>query len=822
MYFFNKMRQVSERAKKAIKAFWIIFGIGILSIILMFILINLGVIGHLPPIEELQNPKNKFASEVYSADGEVLGRFFESKENRVYLPYKEISPNIVHALVATEDVRFFDHSGIDERSMARVIFKTLLLHHGSSGGGSTITQQLAKILYTRTAPDIIHRAMQKPSEWVIAVKLEKLYTKEEILSMYLNKFDFLNNAVGIKSASSIYFGKTPSELSIGESALLVGMLKNPSYFNPVKKKNYDRCKGRRDVVIDQMVKAGYLSDKQGDSVKSTPLVLHYTSVDHKQGLAPYFREYLRRIMTAEEPHREDYADIAQFRSDSIAWKKDPLYGWCNKNHKPDGSKYDLYTDGLKIYTTIDSRMQQYAESSVCEYLGKTLQPTFDKEKKGRPRAPFSNNTRQGQIDTIMQRAIKLSDRYRNMVQSGANETEIENAFNTKCDMDVFTWSREKIHGKDTVYASTKDTVMTPLDSIRYCKSFLRCGMMSIDPFNGHVLAYVGGPDFEHFQYDMATMGRRQVGSTIKPYLYALAMESGMTPCDLAPDIQPKLVLEDGSIWAPKNVPYGAQGKAEIGSMITLKRGLQTSNNWISAYLIKQLQPSNFVRLLKAFGIKSQLSPIYSLCLGVADISIEEMVTAYTAFANKGIETEPIFVTRIEDNNGNVISNFTPRMNEVISEETSYKMIDLLRGVIDGGTGLRLRTRRYPYFVDWQTPVAGKTGTTQNNSDGWFMGFVPNLITGVWVGGEDRDVHFDDIRNGQGSSTALPIWGLYMNRVFNDKKLNKTYSRGAQFNIPAGFQPCSGSGNGTTDAAAEEKAAEQEEKANEEEGLELPD
>ena len=784
---------MSKPMKYAVAIFWLLFIAAIAGIVSIFVMINKGSIGHLPPVEELQNPKNKFASEIYSSDGVVLGRFFESKENRVFVPYSELSENLINALVATEDVRFFEHSGIDERSLTRVAVKTLLLGQTNSGGGSTITQQLAKILYTKTASNLLRRALQKPTEWVIAAKLEKLYTKEEILSMYLNKFDFLNNAVGIKSAASIYFGKQPKDLSITESALLVGMLKNPAYFNPIKTKNYDRCKGRRDVVIDQMVKAGYVKKEAADSLKNTDMVLHYTSVDHKQGLAPYFREYLRRIMNASKPSKSDYDDMVLYKIDSLAWQNDPLYGWCNKNTKPDGSNYNLYTDGIKIYTTINSKMQRYAEDAMRQYLGKELQPLFNKEKKGRKQAPYSKNTRVGQVDTMLRNAIRISDRYRKMKHSGYSADEIQTAFYTPTEMEVFKWKIVKLGTGDTIIPSKVDTIMTPLDSIKYLKSFLRSGMMSIDPFNGHVLAYVGGPDFEHFQYDMATRGRRQVGSTIKPYLYALAMEAGMTPCTKVPNVQIKQVLDDGTIWAPKNVPYGEQGKAEIGKEITLKRGLQTSNNWISAYLIKQLEPGSFVNMLKAFGIKSDLAPVYSLCLGTADISIEEMVTAYTAFANKGILTNPLYVTRIEDNNGNVISSFTPRKNEIIKEETSYKMIDLLRGVVDGGTGMRLRTRKYPYFIEYKTPVAGKTGTTQNNSDGWFMGFVPKLVTGVWVGGEDRDIHFDNLRNGQGSSTALPIWGIYMNKVYNDKELSKIYSRDDKFNIPASFKLCDETG-----------------------------
>lgn len=812
---------MTKLTKRFLIGFWALFFLGLATVSTVVYLICNGKVGNMPPLEDLQNPKNKYASEIYSSDGVVLGRFFESKENRVYVPYSELSQNLVKALIATEDVRYNEHSGIDFESLGRVIVKTVILHQKNAGGGSTITQQLAKLLYTvEPATSLWERAKQKAlGEWVIAVKLEKLYTKEEIMSMYLNKFDFLNNAVGIKSAASIYFGKEPKDLSIEEAALLIGMLKNPSLYNPIKKKNYEMCLTRRNVVLNQMVKAGYLSDQEYETIKQKPIVLKYTSVDHKQGLAPYFREFLRKIMTANEPQRSKYSDQASFNADMKAWKEDPLYGWCNKNLKPDGTKYNLYTDGLKIRTTIDSRMQQYAEDAMRLYLGGYLQPLFDKEKKGRKRAPFSSQTREGQIDTIMTLAMKGTDRYRTMKKNGASQKEIEKAFNTKNDMEVFAWKKDKIDGRDTVYAIAKDTSLTPLDSIRYLKSILRSGMMSMEPVTGHVKAYVGGPNFEHFQYDMATQGRRQVGSTIKPYLYALAMESGMTPCDEAPNVQPQIVLPDGSIWAPKNVAFGEKDKATIGSMITLKRGLATSNNWISAYLIKQLQPSNFVRLLKAFGIKSNLDEVYTLCLGVADISVGEMVAAYTAFANKGLQTDPIYVTSIEDNNGNVISkNFVPKTHEIIKEETSYKMIEMLRGVIDAGTGLRLRTRQYSYCIDWSVQVAGKTGTTQNNSDGWFMGFVPKLITGVWVGGENRDVHFDNIRNGQGSSTALPIWGIYMKKIYNDEKLNKTYSPKDKFYIPDGFNSCKGSHN----LPAEKKSNNDSEQQNESDELELPE
>ncbi|MFA6779667.1 MAG: transglycosylase domain-containing protein [Paludibacteraceae bacterium] len=757
---------------KILAAIWILFALGILTVYIIFVLIANGKIGYLPPIEELQNPKNKFATEIYSSDMKVLGRYFQSKENRVFVPYDELSPNLVNALIATEDSRYRDHSGIDSRALSRVVVKTVILQQKNAGGGSTITQQLAKQLYSPKADNFFDRAIQKPIEWVIASKLEKYYTKNEIISMYFNKFDFLNNAVGIKSAAEVYFSTSPEKLKIEEAALLVGMCKNPAYFNPVKKENYERCKGRRDVVIGKLQEIGYITEAERDSLQNLEMKLSYQKVDHKLGLAPYFREQLRKIMTANKPIRSKYPDWMdqKYYEDSLAWETNPLYGWCNKNKKPDGSNYDLYTDGLKIYTTIDSRMQQYAEEAVREYMGGYLQPLFLREKSNQKskKAPFSNKSTQAQVDSILVRSMRQSDRYKIMKRNGANEKEIKEAFNTPTSMKVFSWD-----------GGSKDTTLSPMDSIRYLKSFLRSGMMSIDPFNGHVKAYVGGLDYNFFQYDMASVGRRQVGSTIKPFLYALAMEQGMSPCDEVPNVQPQIPTVDG-IWQPRNVPYGEAGKKEIGKMITVKRGLQTSNNWISAYLIKQYGPESFVKLLHSFGIKNKIDPVPALCLGIADISVSEMVAAYTAFANKGIQTEPLYVTRIEDNKGNVISTFVPQMNEIFSEETAEKMISMLSSVIDKGTGLRLRTRSYDYHIGWETPIAGKTGTTQNNSDGWFMGFVPNLITGVWVGGEDRDIHFDNLRNGQGSATALPIWGKYMNKVLANDSLG--YSRTEPFNV----------------------------------------
>ncbi len=800
-----KKSKIGLSGKIAI-ALWVLFVLGVIGVITLFSMINNGSIGHMPKIEELTNPKNKFATEIYSCDGQVLGRYFQSSQNRVYTGYEELSPYLIKALIATEDVRYREHSGIDFKSLFRAIFKSVILQQKSSGGGSTISQQLAKLLYTDVAKTKFERAMQKPTEWVIATKLEKFYTKEEIMTMYLNEFDFLNNAVGIRSAAQVYFSSTPDQLKMEEAALLVGMLKNPAQFNPHRESRYDACLGRRNVVFDQMTKAGYLTKSECDSLKQLPITLHFNKVDHKEGLAPYFREYLRKVMTAEKPNKKDYPkwNRQKYYEDSLAWEVDPLFGWCNKNTKPDGTPYNLYTDGLKIRTTVDSRMQKYAEEAVREYLGGHIQTLFFKEKEGRKRAPFSNKTSQAQVDSMMNKAMRLTERYQRMKGAGCSADSIRKAFNTKVSMKVFDWAN-----------GTKDTVMTPLDSLKYIKHFIRSGMMSIDPKNGHVKAYVGGPDFRFFQYDMCTAGRRQVGSTIKPFLYAYAMEQGMNPCDMVANTQPSVKVQTGRgendyvIWQPKNVPYGEEGKKEIGQMITLKRGLQTSNNWTSARIMMQYHPEGFVKLLHSFGIKNQeIEPVYSLCLGVCDLTIAEMCGAYTAFANHGIQIEPLYVEQIEDNNGNIISTFSPRMNEILSEETTEKMISLMQGVINGGTGLRIRsssfsftcpwepgTPKHYYKIGWETQMAGKTGTTQNNSDGWFMGYTPDLVTGVWVGGEDRDIHFDNLRNGQGSSTALPIWGVYMNKVFNDASLH--YDRTAKFNVKETYD-CAGSTKGNTE------------------------
>lgn len=740
---------------------------GILTGVCVFFAIAKGWIGYMPPVEDLENPNYKFATEVISEDGVVMGTYSYQKENRVYVGYQDLSPYIINALIATEDVRFAEHSGIDVKALFRAVLKRGVLMQKNAGGGSTITQQLSKQLYSPNADNVMERLLQKPIEWVIAVKLERYYTKEEILTMYLNKFDFLNNAVGVKTAAYTYFACEPKDLKIEEAATLVGMCKNPSLYNPVRYN--ERTRGRRNVVLDQMRKAGYITQEECDSLQALPLKLKYHRVDHNEGLATYFREYLRGVMNAKKPVRSEYRgwQMQEYYEDSLDWINNPLYGWCEKNRKKDGSKYNLYTDGLKIYTTIDSRMQKYAEEAVTEHL-KELQYYFFKEKKGQKTAPYTRSLSQEQVDAILDRAMKQSDRYRKMKNAGASEKEIRKAFDRPEEMTVFSWDGEK------------DTVMTPMDSIRYYKFFLRAGFMSMDPKNGHVKAYVGGPNHHYFKYDMAMVGRRQIGSTMKPYVYALAMENGFSPCDQMRHVEFHGFDENGTPWSPRNA-----NKKRYGEMVTLKWGLANSDNWITANLMSKLNPYELKRLVHSFGVRNrEIVPSIALCLGPCEISVGEMVSAYTAFPNRGIRVAPLFVTRIEDNEGNVLATFAPDMQEVISVSSAYKMLVMLRAVINEGTGGRVRR------LGVKADMGGKTGTTNNNSDGWFMGFTPSLVSGCWVGGEDRDIHFDRMYYGQGASMALPIWAKYMNKVYADKTLG--YDETETFQLPEGYDPCQGS------------------------------
>ena len=765
----NIRKKINHR--NIIVLLWCGFATFMALVVLFFILVYNGVIGYMPPVEELKNPRDRYASILYSADGKEIGRYFRNTGNRIYAEYDEISNHVVDALIATEDVRFEEHSGIDFRALMRVVFKTMLLHQKNAGGGSTITQQLAKQLYSPESSGIMTRAMQKPIEWMIAVKLERFYSKDEIIKMYLNQFDFLYNAVGIKSAAYVYFGKEPRDLNLQEAAMLVGMVKNPSIYNPIR--HPERTRERRNVVFDQMVKAGKLTQEAADSLKQLPLELSFHKVNHNDGIAPYFREEIRYMMRAKKPVRENYRgwERQRFVTDSIMWERNPLFGWIEKNPKPDGSKYDIYNDGLRIYTTIDTRMQQYAEEAVKEHLGGVLQPAFFREKRGTKYAPYSTDRTEIseiRVNHLIRNAMKQTDRYRNMVKAGASRDEIDKAFNTPRDMKVFT------------YSGTTDTVMTPRDSLLYTKHFLRTGFMAMEPVTGHIKAYIGGPDFSYFQYDMAGTGRRQIGSTVKPFLYTYAMEEGFTPCDMLSNTQPVIVdpFSNGKQWMPRNA-----GRARVGEMVDLRWALTNSNNWISARLISQLSPAALVRTMHNFGITTEMEPVMSLCLGPMDISVREMVAAYSAFANQGMRVEPIYVTHIADSNGNIIAEFTPKHTEVISETAYYRIVSMLLNVVNSGTGHRLRGAPYNLTAE----IGGKTGTTNFNADGWFMGFTPQLVAGAWVGGEERFIHFNGMALGQGSAMALPIYGRFMRKVFADGSL--PYSQAARFEFPADINLC---------------------------------
>ncbi len=753
----------------AIKALWLGFGAFVVLAAGFFILVYNGVIGYMPPIEELKNPQDKFASVIYTSDGKEMGRYFRNTGNRVYADFDEISPSVVDALIATEDARFNDHSGIDVKAIARAMIKTVLLQNKNAGGGSTITQQLAKQLYTPPSHGILARAVQKPIEWMIAIKLERFYSKEEILKMYLNQFDFLYNAVGIKSAAKVYFDKSAAELDTLEAATLIGMVKNPSYFNPIR--HPERTRLRRNVVLEQMYKADMLTRAELESLKERPLELSFQRVDHKDGLAPYFREELRRMLTAKKPVRSNYPswDGQRYTDDSIAWATNPLFGWIEKTRKPDGTKYDIYNDGLKIYTTIDSRMQTYAEEAVHEHL-KSLQQSFFKEKKGSSAAPYTSN--RGELSDAMRakliaNAMRQSERGRIARLRGLSDAELQREFDTPVDMTVFS------------YDGPVDTTMTPRDSLLYTKSFLRTGFMSMDPATGFVKAYVGGPDFRFFQYDMVSTGRRQVGSTIKPFLYTYAFETDdFTPCTTMLNEQPTLYDENGRVWQPRNT-----GSSRVGEMVDLRWALTNSNNWISARIMDRLSPGELVKRMHSYGITNRLPAVKSLCLGPSEVSVKEMVTAYSAFANKGMRSDPVYVTAIADANGNIISDFAPSQTEVITQKGYWRILSILLNVVDSGTGNRLR--RPPYNLTAQT--GGKTGTTNDNADGWFMSFTPDLVSGTWVGGEERYIHFNSMAHGQGASMALPIYGKFISKVYADPTL--PYSQDAKFEFPAGINLC---------------------------------
>ena len=751
--------------KKYLIILWSLFAAGVLAVVVLFALIGNGKLGYMPTLTELENVESSLASEVLTSDSLVMRRYYY-KENRSFIGYDAISPNVIHALIATEDVRFYKHSGVDLRGLFRV-FKGVSTGDQSAGGGSTLSQQLAKMLFPRE--DIGNKfqlAIRKLREWVIAVKLERSFTKEEIISMYLNKYDFLNLAVGIKSASEIYFGTTPDQLKLEQAAMLVGMAKNSSLYNPIRRPQL--VLARRNVVLAQMRKNGYLSDAEYNACKALPLHLNFHKEDYKSTPGTYFTEYLRTLLTAPKPDREHYKawQMLQFHEDSIEWESNPLYGWVTKNPKPDGKLYDIYTDGLKIYSTIDMRMQTYAEKAVITHLSKNVQPLFNERIKGQRNRPFSNDLTNEQAQQVYDNMMKGSDRYRSLRSQGMNANEIKRSFLTPTDMTVFSWRGEI------------DTIMSPLDSIKYHLGFLRSAMMTMEVKTGKIKAWVGGPNYKHFMYDMVKSGRRQVGSTVKPFLYTLAMQNGFSPCTLVPNTEHSFTLFDGSTWTAKN-----SGETKMdGKMVTLKWGLANSVNQISAWVMKQFNPQAMADMMHKLGITSPIDAVPSMFLGTSDVSLYEMVGAYGTYGNHGVYTKPYCVSRIEDRNGNVLARFSPESHDAIDAKTAYLMINLMEAVVNEGTSARLR-RDVPYG-NITADVAGKTGTTQNQSDGWFMGITPELVTGVWTGGDLRSIHFEGLSAGQGASMALPVYGYYMNSLYRDPTLG--YTQSSVFEMPPGF------------------------------------
>lgn len=755
-----------KNSKRLIGWLWLIVFSPIIFILLA--LLTVGITADIPSFEELEDPKSNLATEIIARDGTVISTFHV--ENRSYTSYDELSPSLREALLSTEDIRFYKHSGIDLKSLARVVVKSMLMgNRRSGGGGSTITQQLAKSLFPRDTVESSFPGAKyfvlvnnKLKEWITAVKLERNYTKEEIMSMYFNAVFFGSNSYGIKVAANTFFAKEPYELTVEESALLVGMVNMPTRYNPVR--NPTLSLQRRNHVLAQMYKYGFLTKSGYDSIVQIPIRLTYSRQDHNSGLAPHFRDMLRRVMNANEPDPRNYTRREEYSADSLMWERDPLYGWLNKNRKADGSKYNLDKDGLKIYTPIDAKMQQYATEAVVEHLGKTLQPAFDRELKWKRRRPFDNSVSADVIDLIMKQARRWSDRYRMMKQEGASESEILKSFDEPVRMRVFAWNSK----------GYTDTTMTPNDSIRYYKSFIRAALMAVEPTTGYIRAYVGNGNYRYFKYDQVRQGKRQVGSTFKPFLYTLAMQQGYTPCDKVVNVPQSFIIGD-DVWTPKSTD-----KEEwIGQTVTLKWGLTRSSNNISAYLMKQFGPQALVDMAHTMGIKCWLDPVASLCVGSADIPVYQMVGAFNTYPSKGVYVEPLAVLRIEDKMGNVLATFTPSKREAMSEMTAYLMVNLMQGVVNMGTANRIRRLYVP-----EGELAGKTGTTNDQSDGWFIGYTPKLTAGVWVGAEDRQVHFAGMALGQGANTALPIWGLFMKKVIDDGTLGVT--KYDTFEVPHGF------------------------------------
>ncbi len=774
---------MKERTRKRITHwFWAIITIPVALFALILLLV--WAFADIPSFEELENPENKLATQVIAEGGEVLCTFH--LENRSYVSYEDISPNVIHAVVATEDVRFYKHSGVDFRSLGRVAFKTVLLGKSRQGGGSTVTQQLAKTLYPREDLDGDGKFVRtfklvkiKLKEWITAAKIERDYTKDEIMDMYLNAVEFGSQSFGIKAAAQTFFAKNPSDLTVEESATLVGMINKPTLFNPAR--NPISAKNRRDFVISQMRKAGYIeSNFKRDSLCAIPITLSYQLQDHNAGIGPYFRDMLRRTMNAKEPKKSSYRENEDYVRDSLSWADDPLYGWLNKNKKADGSSYNLDKDGLKIYTTINYKMQQYAEEAVAEHLGSTIQPAFFGDIRWKRNKPFSNNIDQKTIDNIMAQARRWSDRYWNMDRAGKSKAEILKSFDESVSMRVFSWDKP----------GYIDAIMTPNDSILYYKSIMRAGFVAIEPYTGHVLAYVGGPNYRFFKYDNLRQGKRQVGSTIKPFLYTLAMQEGMSPCDKVSLVPQTFIVGKGpdDVWTPQSTDKDEM----IGRTVTLKWGLTNSSNNVSAYLMKQFGPAAMVEMMRKMGISNHLEEVPSLCVGACDLPPFDMVAAYNTYPSRGVYIEPLFVTRIEDNMGNVIGEFQTHKREAVSEQTAYLMANLMQGVVNHGTAHGLRSR-----FGLTGEIAGKTGTTNDQSDGWFIGYTPKITAGVWVGAEDRQVHFESLALGSGANMALPIWGIFMTKVLKDGSLG--ISEYDKFTPPIGMRlnlDCDGSDTDT--------------------------
>lgn len=783
----------AKTRKTLILIFWIVLTAPVLLLVLLVGAVWL--FAEIPSFAELEHPDNNLATQIISQDGVVLSTFHI--ENRTYVSYEEIAPCVVQAAVATEDIRFYKHCGIDFRGLARVAVKTIVGRDSSQGGGSTITQQLAKTLYPRedlsgksSVARVAGIVLTKVKEWITALKLERNYTKNEIMAMYLNSIFFGSGAYGIKAAAETFFAAEPVDLTVEQAAMLVGAVNKPTRYNPAL--HPEQAMGRRNLVLSRMENAGYITESQMLEAQATPIELKYQVQDHNSGLAPYFRDMIRREMSAERPKRSAYRYEEEYVADTVRWAHDGLYGWLNKNRKPDGSRYNLDRDGLRIYVTIDSRMQRYAEEAVAQQLGGNLQKLFARELRSRNNPPYPDKMETSTYKTIMGQARKWSERYRSQKREGLDDKTILDQFSVKTPMRVFAWNEK----------GYVDTLMTPDDSIKYYKSILRAGFMAIEPSTGHVKAYVGGPNYRYFKFDNVRQTKRQVGSTVKPFLYTLAMQEGMTPCDRVVNMPQTFVVGD-TTWTPRSTDRADW----IGRTVTLKWGLTHSSNNISAYLMRQFGPASMAKMMHKMGVKSHLDEVYSLCVGPVDLSLCEMVSAFNTFPSKGVYTEPVFVTRIEDSDGNLLSEFSGRRTEAISERTAYLMVNLMEGVIDHGTGRRLR-----WGYNLKGRIAGKTGTTNDNSDGWFIGYTPKLTAGAWVGGEDRMVHFKELAQGSGSATALPIWGIFMKKCFADPTLG--FSENDVFEAPAGMYldlDCTGGDIETEEIGADaiSKAAEEE-------------